>query len=739
VLLGPTVNLRRTPIGGRNFECYAEDPLLTARLAVAFIQGLQGNGIGASIKHLVANDVEHDRHEVSSEVDERTLREVSLLPFERAVAEADPWTVMAAYNRVNGETATANRWLLTEVLKKGWGWPGMVVSDWGAVKDTVATALAGCDLEMPGPTGWMGPRLAEAVEAGDVPEVVLDDLARRVLHLAERAGRLDDTDEPPERSDDDPARRALARRAATEGSVLLRNDGVLPLDRGSLRRVAVIGPNVATFMVQGGGSSQVLPHGDIVGPLEALRAALGDAVEVVHEPGCTNHKFAAAVPSERWAGGRPGSGGAPTTFAVAARVDDGPVLVELFDGLDLDGDPARTWRADGITTTFFGRVRGLADQSRFSGRFTGSFVPAVTGAHVLGVSAVGRSRLFLDGVEVLDAWTDPQPGDTFFANGSVEVRADVDLVEGKTVEIVVELATDPSATVQGVRLGIDPPEPAGLIDRAADAAADADVAVVIVGTTAEWETEGNDRRDIDLPGRQAELIEAVAAANPRTVVVVNAGSPVEMGWVEQVGAALQVWFGGQEMGPALAAMLLGDTEPGGRLPHTIPMRLEDHPAFSSYPGTDGKLVYEEGLLAGHRWYDAEGIEPRFPFGHGLSYTTFEWEGATVSVGQASAASPGVVVTVPVTNTGDRAGAEVVQLYVRPPHGADRPDRELKTFAKVTLAPGETADVVLDLDAVAFRTWDVHAAAWVVHPGTYELAVGASSRDLRSSVTVELEA
>ncbi|HUF32162.1 MAG TPA: glycoside hydrolase family 3 C-terminal domain-containing protein [Acidimicrobiales bacterium] len=737
VLLGPTVNMQRTPIGGRNFECYAEDPLLTARLAVAFVQGLQGAGIGASIKHFVGNDTELDRHEVSVEIDERTLREVSLLPFERAVAEADPWTVMAAYNRVNGETATASRRLLTGILKEEWGWPGMVVSDWGAVKDTVSTALAGCDLEMPGPVGWLGPRLADAVRAGDVPEEVLDDLARRVLHLAERAGRLDDAGEPPERADDDPGRRALARRAAIEGTVLLRNDGVLPFDRDRLERVALIGPNVSSFMVQGGGSSQVLPHGDIVGPLDALRASLGDGVEVIHEPGCTNHKFAHSVPPEQWRGGVATDRPSASSLVVAARLEDAPVAVELYDGLELDGDPARTWQADGITTTFFGRVRGLADQSSFSGRFTATYLPVATGVHSFGLSAVGRSRLFVDGVEVIDSWTDPQPGDTFYANGSAELRAGVELEEGVPVEVVAELATDPASTVQGIRVGIDPPEPADLLDRAVAAAADADVVVVVVGTTGEWETEGNDRDDIALPGRQAELVEAVAAVNDRTVVVVNAGSPVDMDWVEGVGAALQVWFGGQEMGPALADMLLGHAEPGGRLPHTIPARLADHPAASSYPGSGGRLVYEEGLLTGHRWYDARGIEPRFPFGHGLSYTTFEWGDATLSVADGSVDTPQVSVTVPLANTGDREGSEVVQLYVRPPDGAGRPQAELKAFAKATLAPGEADDVVLDLDRVAFRTWDVASGTWVVHPGTYEAIVGASSRDLRSSVSVEL--
>lgn len=739
VLLGPTVNLQRTPIGGRNFECYSEDPLLTARLAVAFIAGVQGGGVGTSIKHFVANDVEHDRHHVSAELDEATLREVALLPFELAVAEVDPWTVMAAYNQVNGEHATSSHRLLTRILKDEWGWPGLVVSDWGAVTETAATTMAGCDLEMPGPVGHLGLRLVAAVVAGEVPGEALDEAARRVLHLAERAGRLDDDGEPAERSVDTPELRALTRGAAVEGMVLLANDGVLPLDRRALTTVAVIGPNAEVGVVQGGGSSQVLVHGEVVGPLAALRAALGDEVEVVHEPGPAIAKYTPAIPAERWLGGV--ATGAPDISAMpfATVSDDGPVLVELFDGDDLGGTVARTHLASDITTTFFGRLRPLADPRHFSGRFSGRYVPATSGTHRFGLSVVGRGRLLVDGVEVLDAWTDPDPGDTFFGNGTAEVTAPFDLVEGAPVEVVVEyLREDTGASVTGVRLGVAPPEPTDLLERAAAAAAGADVAVVVVGTTSEWETEGNDRAGIGLPGRQDELVDAVTAANPRTVVVVNAGSPVAMDWVDRVGAVLQVWFGGQEMGPALASVLLGDDDPGGRLPHTVPVRLADHPAASSYPGVDGRMAYDEGVLAGHRWYDAQGIEPRFPFGHGRSYATFAWSEPSVAVAEDSAAAPEVMVTVPVTNTSDRAGSEVVQLYVGPPAGSDRPDRELKAFAKLHLEPGERTDVVLDLDRVAFRHWEGGVdGTWVVDPGRYELLVAASSRDIRASVAVDL--
>lgn len=738
VLLGPTVNLQRTPIGGRNFECYSEDPMLTARLAVAFVSGVQEGGVGTCIKHLVGNDVEFDRHEVSADMDDKTLREVALLPFELAVRDADPWSVMAAYNRLNGETCTAHRRLLTDILKHEWGWRGAVISDWGAVKDTAATVNAGCDLEMPGPFGFLGSQVAEAVRAGDVDESQLDDLARRMLLLAERAGRLGNTDEPREQSVDDPGRRALARRAAAASMVLLKNDGALPIAPGAVRSLALIGPNVAGFMIQGGGSSQVSPHARIVGPLEALRDTFGGDVEIVHEEGSRSEKFVPAVPDDHWAGAADevrGRRAAPSTFTIARRRDDGPVLVEMFNGTELDGEPAWTYRADGMSTAWFGRLRRLGGDD-YSGRLTGRYVPDVSGPHTVGLSAVGRGRVFVDGTEVVDNWTSPEPGDTFFANGSAEVRGTVELAAGTPIEVVVEFAKDSAAEMGGVRIGIAPPEPADLIERAVTAARGADAAVVIVGTSAEWETEGNDRATMALPGRQAELLSAVAAVNPRTVVAINAGSPVEMPWIDAVGAVLQVWFGGEEMGPALAEVISGRREPGGRLPHTIPVRLEDHPAADCYPGIDGHLPYREETLCGHRWYDANAIEPRFPFGHGLSYATFEWGEATVEPAALDAARPLCTVDIELTNTSAVEGSEVVQVYVSAPGGAA--PRELKAFRKVTVAPGQTGTATLDLDRDAFRQWDATTSRWTLAPGRYTIGVGASSRDLRAELVVDIK-
>lgn len=721
VLLGPTVNLHRHPLAGRNFECYSEDPHLTAELAVAFVTGLQAEGVGCSVKHFVANDSEHERHTISSDVDERTLRELYLVPFERVVTEAGAWTVMAAYNRINGTYACSHHELLTEVLKGEWGFDGVVVSDWGAALETVPNALGGLDLEMPGPARTFGDRLLDAVRAGEVPEEVVHEAARRMLRLLDRAGLLDGGphDEVPERSVERPEDRELARLAAVRGTVLLRNEGdLLPLDPATTRRIALIGPNAEVAQIQGGGSSGVRPH-RIVGPLDGLRARFADA-EIVHETGCLNHKLVPA-PDPAWL--RP-----------AVPDPDRPhgLTLEYFRGTELAGDPVHRRTVRGASAVFAGPVHPDLDPERFSCRYRGTFVPAVSGVHTVGITSAGPSRVLLDGEVLIDLWHDRPPGDSFFGRGSAEVRAEVDVEAGAEHELVVEYARDGVPMLAGLSFGILPPVPDDLLDRAVAAAADADVAVVVVGLTSEWETEGNDRTDLELPGRQAELVERVAAVNPRTVVVLNTGTPSAMAWAEQVPAILQVWYGGQELGHALAAVLAGDEEPGGRLPTTWWHRVEDAPSHATYPGADGHLPYAEGLLMGYRGADAAGTEPRYPFGFGLGYTTIE-------LGPPTAAPDGddVVVAVTATNTGPRRGATVVQVYVGavdPP--VVRPPRELRAFRRVELAPGEAVDLRLRLGPRAFARWSPDAHDWVVDPGRYEISVGASSRHLAGTTVVD---
>lgn len=734
VLLGPTANLHRTPLGGRNFECYSEDPILTGRLAAAFIQGLQRNGVGASIKHYVANDSEYQRLTISSEVDERTLRELYLRPFEIAVAESDPWTIMAAYNRINGLHACEHRRLLTEVLRDEWGWPGLVVSDWGAVHSTAPVALAGCDLEMPGPAQFLGPKLADAVRAGEVAEADVDLLVTRLLALLERSGRLDEPAEAPERSEDSPEQWALTREAAVAGMVLLKDDGgLLPLEPTTLGTVAVIGPNAETGTFQGGGSSQVLAH-RVSHPLAALRARLGDGVTVTHEPGCLTHKFLPELPPDRL--------GEPNDPASAASDDDiRPVHLTVFAGPELDGAPVAERRLRTMQSKLFtGRMPGVEDSSTFGARYATTFVPRRSGLHNFSLCAVGQARLVVEGEVVVDNWTDPQPGHWFFGFASTEVTGSISLDEGVPVELSVEYGRRDQRLPIGVRVGLLEPVGDDLLDRAVEAAAAADVAILLVGTTGEWETEGNDRELLALPGEQDELIRRVTDVQPNTVVVLNAGSPVDVrAWIDNAPALLQVWFPGQAFGEALADVLLGDQEPGGRLPTTFPLRFEDCPAFLSYPGEGGRVVYGEGIFAGYRGYDERDVEVAFPFGHGLGYTTFEYGPAAIDLhGVAADPDLSVTVRVEVTNAGERAGSEVVQCYVSDVDASvRRAPRELQAFAKVHLQPGETTEVNLTLDRRAFAFWHPRKNEWTVEPGEFEISVGRSSRDLRADAIVEI--
>ena len=720
VLLGPTVNIHRSPLGGRHFECYSEDPHLTARVAVAFVRGVQSQGVGCSVKHFVCNDSEFERHTISSEVGERALREIYLPPFEAAVKEADAWSVMAAYNRINGTYACSHRELLTEILKDEWGFRGFVVSDWGACLHTRENANGGLDLEMPGPTRTMGDKLLAAVKADEVHEATLDDKVRRLLRVSILTGRMDDPEEKDERSVDLPEHRALARRVAAEGMVLIKNEGVLPLDAGALQSVAVIGPNSATGQIQGGGSSVVKPHYQ-VHPLEAIRERLGQGVSVRHEPGCSIEKWVRPFDFEQV---RPAAGDARPGLSL-----------EYWGNRSFDGEPVARRVVRRCNAIWFGGVPPEVGTGDFSARYSGLFTPARSGTHTFGLMSAGRSRLLLDGSEIIDNWSSQQPGEAFFGRASSEVRGQVDLRAGEDYEIRFDFEppkapSTPGIQAPGIQFGVIPPDPEDPMECAVAAAREADAAIIVVGTNSEWETEGSDRASMELPGRQSELIEKVCAANPNAVVVTNAGSPIAMEWLDRVPALLHAWFPGQEFGNALADLLFGDANPSGKLPTTFPVRLEDTPAFTNYPGENDRVVYGEGLFVGYRWYDTRDIEPRLPFGHGLSYTSFAY--GELSVPAAVKAGEPIEVEIEVANRGDRAGQEVVQLYVRDPVARlARPDKELKAFAKVGLEPGESTRVRFSLEQRALAYWDPSVAAWVAEPGEFELLAGSSSRDIRS--------
>jgi beta-glucosidase len=701
-LLAPTVNIHRHPLAGRNFECYSEDPHLSARLAVAYITGVQSQGVGCTVKHFVANDSEFERMTISSEVDMRTLREIYLVPFEAAVTEAHTWALMTAYNKVNGTYCSEHAELLA-LLRDEWGFDGVVMSDWYGTHSTVPAALAGLDLEMPGPPQWFGPALANAVRRGDVEEKTVADKARRILRLLERTGRIDDAAPHAEECVDDPVDRAIARRAAAESFVLLHDAARMLPFGDDVRTLAVVGPNADATVIQGGGSARVTPHPP-VSPLAGLRDRFAPrGVEVVHERGCDASK---------------------RTPVVDERVLTGPLRVEYYAGRERAGEPVHIEDSPAGFFTYLGPVgHGVPDE--FSLRVRGTVSVGESGAWTFTLVQVGRARLRVDGALVVDNWNPTERSDAFMGFGSAQAAGTAELEAGRAYALEVEFV--PPGGLGGLQIGCRPPAPPDLMDRAVAAARRADAVVCVVGTDHDWESEGDDRDALGLPPPQDELVRAVAAANPRTVVVLNAASPVELPWCDEIGALIHAWFPGEEWGHALADVLSGDVAPSGKLPTTFPARLVDTPAFTSYPGERGQVRYGEGVFVGYRWYDARALEPRFPFGHGLSYTTFEL---------AEPSFDGDAVHLRVTNTGSRRGAEVVQCYVHDCEASvARPPQELKSFAKVWLDPGESRDVVLRLDDRAFAFWDVAAHVWTVEPGEFELRIGTSSRDIRHRIRV----
>ncbi len=706
MLLAPTVNIHRSVTNGRNFECYSEDPILSGELAVAYITGLQGEGIGATIKHFVGNESEIERTTMSSEIDERALREIYLVPFEWAVKKARTWGVMSSYNRLNGTYTSEHNWLLTDVLRKDWNYDGIVMSDWFGSHSTAETVNAGLDLEMPGPPRDRGQKLIEAVQCGAVSEATLRQRVIAMLRLMERVGSLDDTREFKETADDRPAHRALIRRAGAEAAVLLRNNGVLPLKGDGT--IAVIGPNAKIAQIMGGGSAQLNAHYR-VSPWQGLVDAVGED-RLRYAPGCTNHRFEPVL--------------------------RGQFKVEYFANEKLSGEPVHVGMQDEAQAFWIGQVaEGKVDPLHFSARLSGTYTPETSGTHRVGIYSAGFARVYVDGKLIADAWTNWTKGRTFFEEGCDEVVGMVALEAGRAHEVVIEFATKDFATLglAAFAAGIGLPLGDDAIAEAVRVARNADTAIVFIGRNGEWDTEGSDLSSIDLPGRQNELVAAVAHANPNTIVVMQTGGPVEMPWIGSVAALLQAWYPGQEAGNAIADVLVGAAEPSGRLPQTFPVRWADNPAHSQdrevYPGFEGKVRYEEGIFVGYRHYDRLGLTPLFPFGFGLGYASFAV--SDLSIDDAEFEAEGnVMVGLTVTNTSAREGAVVVQLYVSDEIASDpRPAKELKAFRKVQLKAGESRQITMALDARAFAFYRVQAKHWLVEEGSFTLRVGLSSADL----------
>ena len=716
VLLAPTVNLHRTPVGGRNFECMSEDAFLTSRLAVAYVNGVQSEGVASCIKHFVGNDTEFERNSIDSRIDERALRELYLLPFEAAVREAGVLAVMSSYNRINGPWA-ADSPLLADVLRGEWGFDGLVMSDWFGLHSTAEGIAAGLDLEMPGPTQHRGTTLVDAVERGEVQLADVRARAAAVLELMARTGALFADGPGPETTRHDEADIALVRRAAAQGMVLLKNSAAqaLPLDATRLRRVAVIGPNAAKGEIMGGGSAHVTPTA-VSSPLAALQARLEAAgVEVVHHAGCNISKKLPEIDS-RWYRDL-----AVDYFADVAELDQPDAVPHSTRAL---GTTRLMWVADPLD-------RGVS-RPLFGARLRAEFTPDVTGEWKFGVESVAPVRIFIDGRLVLDNADSPFGG-SFFGMGRAEKVVEVSLEAGVPVTFMVEMRQGEGLpTLPGLNLGALPPVIGDPVSDAVDLASTCDLTILVVGTNDDWESEGWDRTTLDLPGRQDELIFRVAAVSPASVVVVNAGSPVAMPWLDEVDAVMMSWFPGQEMGNALADVLTGAVEPQGRLPVTFPARLEDTPAFEHHPGRNGVANYLEGRLVGHHWYSTVGRTPLFPFGYGIGYGCAD----VVDV----AAPDAVTVTATLVNEGTRDAVEVLQVYAhcldRAGLDRDEPEQRLAGFIKVSVPVGARVTVSIPLHEHTYRRWDATAGSWTHSMAPHELRVGRSSADIAAVVVVQ---
>ncbi|MFI6077981.1 glycoside hydrolase family 3 C-terminal domain-containing protein [Actinoplanes sp. NPDC051343] len=695
VVLGPTINLHRTPLGGRLFEAYSEDPLLTGKIAAAYVRGVQSLGVGACLKHLIANESETDRNTVNSVVDEATLREVYLLPFEIAIDAADPWTIMAAYNDVNGLPSTEQTVVNNDIVKGEFGYRGLIMSDWFATRTAGPAANGGLDLVMPGPDGPWGDALVAAVRSGEVDEAVIDDHLGRLLLLAQRTGALGT---PRDYPDGLPApassvrREQLTRIAARGMTVLQNNDAVLPLDRSAT--VALIGRHAVETIDMGGGSAQVNPPYQ-VSVASGLTALLGSRVSVVDGVDVRTRP----VPA------RDGFFSSPQVVLCDAA------------GHELERRPlagART--VIGMDDDFAGRVA----TARFTGVVTG---PAQV---ELGVIGVGDWKLSVGGhsSSVSLRVSGNGFGEEILAPPAHTFEATVS--PGDVFEATVSL--DDTFTIGGFGLigHAASRETVDVIDDAVRAAAAADVAVVVVGLTEEQETESVDKSTLHLPGAQNALVEAVAGAARRTVVVVNAATPVIMPWLSRVDAVLWAGLPGQEGGHAVAAALLGDIEPAGRLVTTFPTDDGKTPAWTVTP-VDGRLVYDEGRFVGYRGhFGGRAPDPVFWLGHGLGYTTWEYSDVRLVLGDAPA------IHATVKNTGKRTSREVVQVYLRPTEH-DEPVR-LVGWTPVTVEPGKSVRVTVRTDRRMWRKWDTESGSWtrIADGGTFLVARGLG--DIRASVS-----
>ena len=703
VILAPCVNIARIPQGGRNFESFGEDPYLCSRMAVSYIQGVQQERVVATVKHYAANNQEYQRDSVDVVVSERALNEIYLPAFKAAVTEAKVLAVMSAYNKVNGPYCSENPYLLNEKLKGEWGFRGLVMSDWGAVHSTIPTAQNGLDLEMPEDKYLTLSALKEALADGRVLESQIDEKIRRILRVMFTIGLFDEYFPVDSTVVNSAAHRQIALEAARAGIVLLKNESnILPLDQKKIKTIAVIGPNAAIARTGGGGSSRVTPI-DPVSPLQGLQNRLGEQVKILYAPGILLDGDESAIE--------------PAYFYTSTSLRQSGLQAEYFDNKDLQGEPKITRIDPQIDFRWHGDApHSELPADKFSVRWSGVIQAPQSGKYIFASASDDGTRLYLDGQLVIDDWNDH----------AVEARtAAITLEKEKIYSLKFEYYENggDAVVLLGWQLpGID------LEGQAIEIARKAERVIFFAGTSANYETEGRDREDLVLPNGQEALIQKLSRVNPELIVVLITGSPVLMeNWIDQTKGLVQGWFGGVEMGNALADILLGNYNPSGKLPISFPRRWEDCSAYPTYKKESGTTRYDDDIYVGYRHFEHAGITPRFAFGYGLSYTRFEYGPLSVS-GKELLPGQSVIVSTTIRNSSSIAGSEVIQLYIRDVVASlERPFKELKDFRKITLQAAESQVVSFSIDSNDLAFYHPDQKRWISEPGEFEIMLGSSSR------------
>lgn len=722
ILLAPMVNIHRTPLNGRNYETFSEDPFLAGTLASSFIKGVQSEHIGAVIKAMTANNQQTNQQNLNVVVSERALREIYLPAFKIPVLDAKPWGVMTAYNSLNGNPTCASKYLISKILKGEWRYQGFVVSDWRSVRGR-DSITAGLDIEMPGPGRFMATNdILKAVAQGILTEGELNDRVSRYLRALVKS-KLLDRDYPKLAAESNTAKhRELARRAAEASIILLKNSsGILPLNRSKVSKLVVIGPNAEEARLGGGGSASVTACSS-VSPLKGLKNYCGNTISIEFVEGVTMK------------GNMPIIGTQYLTTTEQGKTVSG-LKGEYFDNTGLMGKPSHV-RIDEKADFSWGWAAPCKQvgKNRYSIRWTGSIHVPNAGTYRIGVTChEGGFRLYINGKLAINQWEKPSDEtlEAVFSRKSENVQLKME--EGTTCDISLEFRK--WGNKNAIRLEWEVPDQQIPIEDAVRLAAESDAAIVFAGLSNLFEGGMNDREDLALPEGQDELIRAVARANANTIVVLINGTPVSMSWLDDVSAVLEAYYPGQEGGDAIARVLFGEVNPSGKLPETFPKHLQDNPSHGFFPGEKQRVLYGEGIYVGYRHYDTRGIEPLFPFGHGLSYTEFNYSNLKIKKKE----DGNICVTLDVENTGKVTGAEAIQLYVRDLLASvNRPVKELKAFLKVELLPSQIKQAELFLNRDAFAFFSPTQKRWIVEPGEFELLIGSSSRDIRLNETITVE-